>query len=363
MGKIIKSMGIYSICHFIVDFVSCIFVLGVVSNFCFDENGLFSNDIYILEVILYNFFAFAFQVPMGFIMDKLKLYKYVGILGFLIIGICYIWGFGNPIILSSLVGIGNGLFHLEGGVNAFENSKGKAFLNGFFVAPGTWGIFFGTFFHSQLAITWVPLILIGLAIILLLFVQRDKVEYVESEQKKIKESGRMFRIHEILSIVLLIGVSIIVRSIGGGAIKYTWKPANLLWIGIMYTGFVFLGKMLGGFIGDRIGLKKTALGALILACISLLIGFNVPTFGYLGIFLFNIPMSITLLLLEKCNTKYLATMVGSNTLFLFLGYLICLNPITFNNYAVLIISIILAVISIFLAFRIYEKGEKNEKNN
>lgn len=137
MGTRIKSMVVYSICHFIVDFVSCIFVLGVAPRFCYDANGEFLYDIYLAEVIMYNFFAFAFQVPMGFVMDKLKIYKYVGIIGFCLIGICYLLGFGNAIILSSIVGIGNGLFHLEGGVNAFENSKGKAFLNGVFVAPGT----------------------------------------------------------------------------------------------------------------------------------------------------------------------------------------------------------------------------------
>ena len=124
MGTKIKSMSIYSMCHFIVDFVSCLFVLGVAPKFCVDSNGEFLYDIYYIEVIMYNFFAFAFQVPMGFIMDKLKIYKYVGIIGFCLIGICYAVGNGNPILLASLVGIGNGLFHLEGGVNAFENSKG-----------------------------------------------------------------------------------------------------------------------------------------------------------------------------------------------------------------------------------------------
>ena len=131
MGTRIKSMSIYSICHFIVDFVSCLFVLGIAPTFCE------TDEIYFLEVIMYNFFAFAFQVPMGYLMDKYKMYKYVGITGFGLIVICYFIGFGNPILLSSIVGIGNGLFHLEGGVKAFENSKGKAFLNGVFVAPGT----------------------------------------------------------------------------------------------------------------------------------------------------------------------------------------------------------------------------------
>lgn len=354
MSRIVKSMSIYSICHFLVDFVSCLFVLGVCPQFCCDADGFFQDKIYVLEVIIYNFFAFAFQVPMGYLMDKYKVYKYVGIIGFCLIGICYVLGFGNPILLSSIVGIGNGLFHLEGGVNAYNNSKGKAFLNGFFVAPGTWGIFLGTFFYSTIATTFLPILLIGLAIVLLLFVQKDKVKFVEEEQEKIAQKGMPFKMHDVLSIALLIGVSIIVRSIGGGAIKYTWKPADVFWIGFVYSSFVLAGKMFGGFIADRFGLKKTLVVALSLACMSLLLGFKYPVFGYLGIFLFNIPMSITLLLLEKCNTKYLATMVGSNTLFLFIGYLICLNPITLNNYAVLITSIILAIFSILIAFRIFE---------
>ena len=353
MGKIIKSMSIYSICHFIVDFVSCIFVLGVAPNFCYDENGVFLENIYFLEVIIYNFFAFAFQVPMGFLMDKFKVYKYVGILGFCLIGICYALGFGNPILLSSIVGIGNGLFHLEGGVNAFNNSKGKAFLNGFFVAPGAMGIFLGTCFYGTLASTYLPLILVAMAIILLIFVQKDDVNYVLEEQKAIEQKHNPFSIHDILSITFLIGVSIVVRSIGGSAIQYGWKTGFV--IGILYTVLVVLGKMFGGFIADRMGLKKTLVVALSAACISLLLGFNYPFFGYFGIFLFNVPMAITLLLLEKCNTQYLATMVGSNTLFLFIGYLICLNPITLNNYAVLTVSIVLAIASILLSFKIYDK--------
>ena len=364
MGTKIKSMSIYSICHFIVDFVSCIFALGVAPAFCYDANGEFLYDIYIAEIIMYNFFAFAFQVPMGFIMDKLKLYKYVGIIGFCLIGICYVLGFGNAIVLSSIVGIGNGLFHLEGGVNAFENSKGKAFLNGVFVAPGAMGIFLGTFFYEQLAATYLPIILILVAMFLLIFVQRDKIDYIEEEHKNIAKAGMLFKAHDILTIALLIGASIIVRSIGGGAIKYDWKPKDSLLIGILYTTCVILGKAFGGMIGDKLGLKKTAIISLGAACISLILGFNIPFFGYFGIFLFNVPMAITLILLEKCNVKYLATMVGSNTLFLFIGYLICLNPLTLNNYAVLIISIILAMLSIWFAFKIFDKKEnKDEKNS
>lgn len=218
------------------------------------------------------------------------------------------------------------------------------------------GIFLGTAFYNELAMSFLPIGLIILAVILLIFVQNEELPYIE-ERQKVTDSNKLFKIHDILSITLLIGISIVVRSIGGSAIQYTWKTGFVL--GILYTVLVILGKLFGGFIGDRLGLKKTAIWALALACICLILGFNIPFFGFFGIFLFNIPMSITLLILEKCNTKYLATMVGSNTLFLFIGYLICLIPNTLNNYAVLITSIIFAIISIYYAFKIYERKENN----
>ena len=353
----VKTMGIYSICHFLVDFLSCIFVLGVVPNYCFNSENVFMENIYIAEVIMYNFFAFAFQVPLGRIMDRLKLYKYVGIIGFCIIGICYVWGPANPILLASLVGIGNALFHLEGGVNAFEQSKGTAFLNGLFVAPGAMGIFLGTAFYNKIAPTYWPIIMVFAAIALLTVVQNKELPYITEEQEKIEKEGSKFNWKSIAIIATLIGVSIIVRSIGGSAIQYGWKKGLL--IGILYTILVVLGKMFGGFIADRVGLKKTAIIALSLACVSLIAGFTIPFFGYIGIFLFNVPMSITLLLLEKCNTKNLAMMVGLNTFFLFIGYLICMIPNAINNYVVLITSIILAIVSIYYAFMKYEERCEN----
>ena len=43
MSKTVKTMSIYSICHFLVDFLSCIFVLGVAPQYCFNSNEGFSN--------------------------------------------------------------------------------------------------------------------------------------------------------------------------------------------------------------------------------------------------------------------------------------------------------------------------------
>ncbi len=356
MLKTVKTMTIYSLCHFLVDLVSCIFVLGVAPNFCDDSNYDFMYPLYVTEVIVYNFFAFAFQVPLGALMDKFKIYKYVGIIGFSLIGLCYVVGPPNPILLASIVGIGNALFHLEGGVNAFNESKGKAFLNGLFVAPGAMGIFLGRSFHEMIVPTYWPILLIFLAIGLLVLVQNKDVEFVNQEQERIIKEGRKFKVEDVLIIAILIGISIVVRSIGVSAIKYDWK--NALEIGIIFTILTVLGKAFGGFIGDRLGYKITVVVALALSCVLIICGFNIPFFGYLGNFLFNVPMAITLLMLEKSNIKNLATMVGSNTLFLFIGYVICLFPSTWNNISVIITSIVLAITCIYGAFYKYEKVEE-----
>ena len=162
----IGFISIYGFGHFVVDFVSAIYILGKLPGLANTYNDIF------IAIVMYNFFAFAFQVPLGYLLDKIKVYKYIGIIGLGLIGICYLVSLKNIFILATIVGIGNALYHLEGGVNTYSISKRKAFLNGVFVAPGALGIFLGTTFHDELIISSLPLVLIIIAILLLLFVQK-----------------------------------------------------------------------------------------------------------------------------------------------------------------------------------------------
>ena len=101
MKNKIGFISIYSLSHFIVDFVCAIFILGklpYIAN---------TNSEFVISVIVYNFFAFAFQVPIGYILDKFKTYKYVSIIGLSFIGLCYLININNVFILATIVGIGN----------------------------------------------------------------------------------------------------------------------------------------------------------------------------------------------------------------------------------------------------------------
>lgn len=350
MKNKIGVVSIYSLCHFMVDFVCAIFILGklpYIAN---------TNNEFIISVIVYNFFAFASQVLLGYILDKFKNYKYIAIIGICFVGLCYLINFNNIFILATLVGIGNALFHLEGGVNIYSLSDRKAFLNGLFVAPGALGIFLGTTFHDEIIITYLPLILIIISIVLLFLVQKREIDKELEENKKDN-----FNNFSIALIVILIGISIIVRSIGGSAIIYTWKSGFTL--GFIYTISIVIGKAFGGLLADKFGLLKVALISLTCSAICLILGYNVHIFAYIGILLFNIPMPITLTILENTLTKKIACAVGLNTMFLFIGYLICFIDITINNNFILIGSILLAMLSIYFAHKLYLKGGVSYEKN
>ena len=162
-------------------------------------------------------------------------------------------------------------------------------------------------------------------------------------------------------IVTLIGLSIIVRSIGGSAIIYTWKSGFIF--GLIYTISIVIGKAFGGLLADKFGLLKVALISLTCSTICLLLGYDIHIFAYIGILLFNIPMSITLTILENTLSKRIACAVGLNTMFLFIGYLICFIDLTINNNFILISSILLAMLSIYFAHKLYLKGGINDENN
>ena len=350
MKNKIGFVTIYGLCHFIVDFVCAIFILGKLLHIANTNSEL------VTAMIIYNFFAFAFQFPLGYILDKFKVYKYIAIIGMCFIGFCYLISFNNVFILATIVGIGNALFHLEGGVNIYSISERKAFLNGLFVAPGALGIFLGTTFHDELIITYLPIILIIVAIALLSLVQKNEIEKQLKKNRKSEFSNIIMAL-----IVILIGLSIIVRSIGGSAIIYTWKSGFAL--GFIYAISIVMGKAFGGILADKFGLIKVALISLICSAISLILGYNIHIFAYIGMLLFNIPMSITLTILENTLSKKIACAVGLNTMFLFIGFLICFIDITINNNFILIGSIILAMLSIYFTYKLYLKGGINDEEN
>ena len=127
--------------HCMIDFLCAFAVYGIFRN----PEDLFS------VYLIYNFFAFALQMPLGIILDRLRqkrpsAFSKSAPVAFTITGIVLTLAgmFMNPAVL----GLGNALFHSGGGVISIEEDDRCGYRGrglGVFVAPGAIGLYLGAF--------------------------------------------------------------------------------------------------------------------------------------------------------------------------------------------------------------------------
>ena len=180
--------------------------------------------------LLYNFSAFALQMPMGILIDmwsdKSKKAIRPGMV-FMLSGIVatIIGSFVSNIIL----GIGNALFHVGGGVLVIHEDDdhsldGRAL--GCFVAPGAIGLILGILYHN----TDLYLLIQILVSIVLCIVSFIIFKSSEERQLKIRYRKFSFERKELLYMIILCFTVVIIRSLTGMAISFPWKKGNLITI-------------------------------------------------------------------------------------------------------------------------------------
>lgn len=329
-----KIVVIYSIIHFIVDLACAILVTNFVTQKLGQTEALF------IAIFVYNFFAFAMQLPIGIVADRVNKNAICSAIGCLIVAISF--GFVNFGIVACLIaGIGNALFHVGGGIDVLNISDKKATLSGIFVSTGAMGIFLGgksaTINFNNYYIVILSLLLASIVLFILYKQIKDKVKNEEMIIPKINKE-------EIIIIACLI-FTVVVRGYVGLILAFEWKSKFIL--ALISTFAVVLGKMLGGIIGDKIGLMKISLISLIVSAFLFIFSFNNYIIGILAILFFNMTMPITLIALSNIlfNNKGMA--FGLLTVGLFIGAVPVLcgyNNAIFNPIGLFITTIISAVV-------------------
>ena len=306
--------------------------------------------------LLYNFCAFALQMPMGILIDmwsdKSKKAIRPGMV-FMLSGIVatIIGSFVSNIIL----GIGNALFHVGGGVLVIHEDDdhsldGRAL--GCFVAPGAIGLILGILYHN----TDLYLLIQILVSIVLCIVSFIIFKSSEERQLKIRYRKFSFERKELLYMIILCFTVVIIRSLTGMAISFPWKKGNL--ITIISVIAVASGKTIGGFLSARYGMKKTVIITLCISALAYLFGdYLMP--GITALLFFNMTMPITLYLLALNMSDMPGFAFGILTFGLFLGYLPVhygyLYDLSPSPYGVIASLVSLAIL--YLAIRLSEKGE------
>lgn len=266
--------AVYTFAHFAVDF-SCACLI-------FSVSGNFGNAA--LLMLVYNFCAFAMQMPLGIIFDKLNR-NFLGAAAGCLLTAAGFMMTSVPMAAAVICGLGNAAFHLGGGIDVLNFSH-KTTSCGIFVSSGAIGLYLGTIFCGiGAAKLCVPaLILIAATIIvfhvkLMDNVKSDNADFLLPPLNK----------NIIISVTLLF-IVVILRSFTGFGAAFSWKSGVLGSIAVLAAA---LGKALGGIFCDKFGARTISAVSLGASTILFLLGEN-PVCGSAALLLFNMTMPVTL---------------------------------------------------------------------
>lgn len=293
-------LALYSLTHFWVD-LSCAFLVF---------RTLAGTPDFTLCLLLYNFCAFALQMPLGLLADRFDRNGAVAGAGCLLAALAA--ASPLPLLTAVTAGTGNALFHLGGGIDVLNGSTRRAAALGVFVSPGALGLYIGTLWGKGRALPlWIaPLVLILLAAAIL-WLCRRQFGSLRSGNAPLDLSGRAAPLLPLFLVVVL-------RSYMGMNQSFPWKGTGQ-WALVLTLALV-LGKTAGGFFMDRLRPRPAAALSLGLAAGLYLLSAS-PLPGVLAVFLFNMTMPVTLWAVARVMPGAKGFTFGLLTFGLFLGCL------------------------------------------
>ncbi len=301
--ELIKNLTVYGLSHAAID-ASCAAVA-----FSLLSSKLITDEYFIQLVIMYNVIAFGSQTLFGLLVDKYRCPKLSAISGSIITASALLVSFLSPLYTIILAGIGNALFHVGGGIISLNLTKKKASAPGIFVAPGALGLLIGTLYGKSESFTaWPLLIIIAILCALMYYIKCPEINYKTDE----KINTNYFE-----SIILLLLMTIVARSVIGSVIVLPWKSDIFLLVTL--TSGIVLGKAFGGIIGDKYGWQKVGVISLLISAPLLTFGEEIPDAAILGMFLFNFTMPITLVAISNTLPGRPGFSFGLTTLALIIG--------------------------------------------
>lgn len=296
-------LGVYSLGHFWVDFSCALLMFSLLSG----------RGEWALCVLLYNFCAFALQMPIGLLADRMGRTGRTAALGCVLAALG--WLFAPVSLLSAVTaGLGNACFHVGGGVQILRDSREKSAALGIFVSPGAFGICFGALPGVQDAVPgWAAAGGLALFALLLALPERRR-ETVSRPDAGSPEPAPGRRALAALGCCFLV---VVLRSYLGMVFAFPWKTGGWA-LGAVCA--VVLGKAAGGFFGDRLGMTRAAVLSLGLSAALFCLSAS-PIAGTAAVFLFNMTMPMTLWAAARLLPGGNGFAFGTLTFALFLGFL------------------------------------------
>ena len=312
-----RMISTYSAAHFLVDFACAFLMFRTIS----------ASPDFRLCILLYNFCAFAMQMPLGILADRLDRNFLVAIAGCVLVGAAY--GFvAFPLAAVIVLGLGNALFHLGGGVDVLNISTRRSGALGVFVSPGAFGVYLGTLLGNGTALSpiVVPIALPAAAVVIFAVHRLQRGQYPKNAAFALPAGAP----RRVLIVAVCLFFVVCLRSYVGLALSFPWKSPGL-WAALAVCAVVF-GKAAGGFLADKLGALRVGVISLGAAAPLFLIPRSAAA-GLLSVLLFNMTMPITLWAMAKAFPGAKGFSFGLLTFGLFLGFLPAYSGVTFFSGA------------------------------
>lgn len=314
------SLWLHTPLHMIVDF-SCIYLMSRHIHAAVLAESAGSD--WLMYVIMYNFFAFAVQLPIGVIGDRLQRNNALAAAGigcilaaYICISLLDISAF--PAVPVIAAGLGNAMFHIGGGIDVLQKARHHCTEAGIFVSSGALGVFAGKWLPGKselidrIMLYAVPALLLTGFIFALCAAAAEKQHRTWSCCFSLHpEKGALAVFCAVCCIIV-----VVLRSFAGCVFIFPWSAG---WLAFAMTAGVAAGKALGGIAADRFGTAKTVIASLAGCAMLFMGGEAFPLCGILAVFLFNMTMPITLTLLADVFPKAKGTAFGALTFAIFIG--------------------------------------------
>ena len=284
-----KQPILWGILHGLNDFAAGF----MLANYTLTHN----NSDAFLFIVIYSIIGFGGQLPVGFWVDhkkQVKPFAFASLILLLLAVMAYFISAETGIIVS---GLASAFVHVTGGAICLQVNENKTGPLALFTAPGVLGLTLGGVLGQygvwQLAIIGVLIIPVAFLII------KTKLPSYQQQEKKESELDA----HDWLMLSILLIMCF--RSFIFDVIN---RVAHDFENGILIIGIAaFAGKIIGGFVADRIGWKKFVYISLPLALLLFQFGKeNIYALAF-GIACLQSSVPVTLLLMSRSLPQYPAT--------------------------------------------------------
>jgi len=270
MARAVWTTSVYSVCHFLVDFFCAYLLFGRV----------YGGAAWVTGMLLYNFCAFALQMPFGLLADRLDKNRIVAAAGCALVASAYFPRFRACADVydgrSRKCAVSCGR---RRGCPQPQREEGRT--SGRIYLAGRFRHFFGAALGKAGALPVLPAVLClasGAAAILLL------CKAPRNEPISFEGTGKLW------AIALCLFLVVVIRSYAGFLFAFPWKTGP--WATVLVCSVV-LGKTAGGFLSDQFGLRRTVAASLGLAALLFLFS-DSAVCGVTAVLLFNMTMPVTL---------------------------------------------------------------------